>query len=131
MHFLLLRRLLTIVLVPSSIHPPVPSMQTMQSILPPSQPPIMPLPSTSSTHQAHHTFYYSPPGGHSTQLPAPEHMLHNAQPNLPPLYGYSQPPMSFTDPNHEQYHQPYQQNRQYHESDPRAHDYYSNQRRSS
>lgn len=119
------------VLVPSSIHPPIPSMQTMQSILPPSQPSIMPLTSTSPSHQTHHAFYYSPPGHHSTQLPAPEHMLHNAQPNLPPLYGYSQPPMSFTDPNHEQYHQPYQQNRQYHEPDPRGHDYYDNQRRSS
>ncbi|KAM3582103.1 hypothetical protein VKS41_005533 [Umbelopsis sp. WA50703] len=118
--------------MPSSVHPPIPSMHTMQPILPPSQPPIMPLPSPSSTHQTqHHTFYYSPPGPHSTQLPAPEHMLQNAQPNLPPLYGYSQPPMSFTDSNNEQYHQTYQQNRHYHESDPRAHEYYRNQRRSS
>ncbi|GAB5589042.1 hypothetical protein Unana1_03942 [Umbelopsis nana] len=87
--------------LPSSMHPPIPS---LQSILP-SQPPIMsPLSSPPSSSQAHPAFFY-PPRNQPTHLPAPQHMLQNPPPSLPPLSGYAPPPMPYVDMNNEQAHQ--------------------------
>jgi len=81
----------------STMYPPIPPMQTMLS---PGQPPMMPLSSSPTSNQTHPAFFYPP----RTHLPAPQHMLQNAPPNLPPIAGYP-PPRSYTDTNNEQSHQ--------------------------
>ncbi|KAI9290286.1 hypothetical protein BC943DRAFT_10790 [Umbelopsis sp. AD052] len=82
----------------SSMYPPIPPMQTMLSSG--GQPPMMPLSSQPTSNQTHPAFFYPP----RTQLPAPQHMLQNAPPNLPPIAGYP-PPRPYTDTNNEQSHQ--------------------------
>ncbi|KAH8553282.1 hypothetical protein BGW37DRAFT_485139 [Umbelopsis sp. PMI_123] len=88
---------------PSPMYPPIPSVQT---ILTSAQPPILPLSSPPASNQTHPAFFYPP----RTQLPAPQHMLHNAPPNLPPIAGYPQP-RPYADMNSEQSHhfQPFSQ----------------------
>ena len=114
-----------------SMHPPIPSMQT---ILSPTQPPIMSLSSPPSSSHTHPAFFY-PPRNHLNQLPAPQHMLQNAQHSLPPLSSYPPPSMPYTDMNNEQLHQ-FQSfnppNRPMSDAEARMmNDYYHKQRRLS